>query len=409
MRISAHSINSSNTLSPISISLLMSLGPATALGFARFSYALLLPAMAKSLNLNYVEAGALNVTNAAGYLLGALTVDRVSLQYGHKRVFISSMALIVLFLSLVGVTQSYVTILVLRAISGYFGALIFISGGALLAYNLHKIGDGGKNTSLAIGLYYGGAGVGTAISGFGLPYLLKMVGDNNWAFGWYLLSSLALVSLIAVVFALKSLEDPQYLTVDHKRTTKSTKVTHIWPSILSYGLFGAGYISFMTFIVAFFRSEGKDGFFISFFYLILGSASFLSAFVWSRPLSRLSGGNGLAATYLVVAVGSILPIVFSGAIGSTVSGLLFGLGLMASSTALIKVSQRNLSASMITKALGISTAAMALGQIFGPLLTGTVSDRYGVASGMLASTVVLVLATLTALFQSDIETIESSP
>ncbi len=381
----------------------MALGPATALGFARFSYALLLPAMARSLRLDYFQAGALNVTNAAGYLMGALTVNKVSLRYGHKKVFIFSMALIVVFLSLVGVTDSYTTILVLRAISGYFGALIFISGGVLLAHHLHRIGECGKSTSLALGLYYGGAGVGTAISGFGLPYLLNLVGDKNWAVGWYCLSTLAFISLIAALFALKDLTDPKYVSTEQNTHANFAKLSHIWPSILSYGLFGAGYISFMTFIVAFFHSEGKSGFFVSFFYLILGTASFFSAYVWSKPLSRLPGGFGLASTYLVVAVGSILPIILSGAIGSSLSGFLFGLGLMASSTALIKVSQRNLSQSIITKALGVSTAAMALGQIAGPLLTGTISDHYGVASGMLASTAVLVLATLIAIFQRDVK------
>ncbi len=393
--------NRLNTLGPVKTSLLMSLGPATALGFARFSYALLLPAMAKSLHLNYVQAGALNVTNAAGYLIGALSVNMVSSRYGHKRVFAFSMWSIALFLALVGVAKIYFLILVIRAISGYFGALIFISGGALLADHFHKTNEDRKRTSLSLGLYYGGAGVGTALSGLGIPYLLAVAGDSNWAFGWYVLAVLSLVSLIATSFALRELSNPESRSVANATEVVPTKITTIWLSTLSYGFFGAGYISFMTFIVAFFHAKGRGVVFISVFYAILGGASFISAPLWSRPLSRLKGGLGLATTYLVVSVGSILPILSSGVISSSFSGLLFGLGLMASSTAYTKIAQRNLSPSSITKALGIATAAMAFGQITGPLITGTISDKYGVALGMAVSTAILVFATLIAVLQTD--------
>ena len=50
----------------------LSLGPVVATSFARFAYALVLPAMRAELGLNYAQAGALNTANALGYLAGAL-------------------------------------------------------------------------------------------------------------------------------------------------------------------------------------------------------------------------------------------------------------------------------------------------------------------------------------------------
>src|SRR5690606_2593566 len=47
-------------------------GAAVSVGFARFGYALILPAMQTDLHLNYAEAGWLNTANSLGYLLGAL-------------------------------------------------------------------------------------------------------------------------------------------------------------------------------------------------------------------------------------------------------------------------------------------------------------------------------------------------
>jgi predicted MFS family arabinose efflux permease len=50
----------------------LSIGAAVALGFSRFAYALLLPAMRADLGWTYVEAGALNTAIGAGYIVGAL-------------------------------------------------------------------------------------------------------------------------------------------------------------------------------------------------------------------------------------------------------------------------------------------------------------------------------------------------
>ena len=47
----------------------LALGPAAALGFGRFAYALLLPSMRADLGWTYAEAGALNAANALGYLV----------------------------------------------------------------------------------------------------------------------------------------------------------------------------------------------------------------------------------------------------------------------------------------------------------------------------------------------------
>ncbi|MBV9469483.1 MAG: YbfB/YjiJ family MFS transporter, partial [Abitibacteriaceae bacterium] len=47
------------------------LAPAVAIGFGRFAYALILPAIRINLGWSYAQAGGLNTANAVGYLLGA--------------------------------------------------------------------------------------------------------------------------------------------------------------------------------------------------------------------------------------------------------------------------------------------------------------------------------------------------
>ena len=60
------------TVPTLRIAIGLSLGAALSLGLARFAYGLLLPPMRADLGWSYALAGAMNTSNAAGYLLGAL-------------------------------------------------------------------------------------------------------------------------------------------------------------------------------------------------------------------------------------------------------------------------------------------------------------------------------------------------
>jgi Uncharacterised MFS-type transporter YbfB len=60
----------------------LALGPAVALGLARFAYGLLLPAMRSDLDWSYGLAGTMTTANALGYLLGALVAAPLSAHLG---------------------------------------------------------------------------------------------------------------------------------------------------------------------------------------------------------------------------------------------------------------------------------------------------------------------------------------
>src|SRR5690625_8017564 len=66
-------------------------GTAVTVGFARFGYALILPAMQSSLKLNYTQAGWLNTSNALGYLLGAVLTVILVKRLGNHRLFVAGL------------------------------------------------------------------------------------------------------------------------------------------------------------------------------------------------------------------------------------------------------------------------------------------------------------------------------
>lgn len=111
----------------------LSLGVAVALGFARFAYALVLPAMRADLGWSFTVAGAMNAANAAGYLLGAFAAPRLIAPWGLRQTFAVGMVGTALALLASGLTSMVPLLLALRFLAGTGGALIFVAGGGLAA------------------------------------------------------------------------------------------------------------------------------------------------------------------------------------------------------------------------------------------------------------------------------------
>src|SRR3982751_365084 len=144
----------------------LSLAPAVSNAFARFAYALLLPAMRNDLGLTYSQAGALNSGNALGYLAGAIFAARYVSRYGNRNLFCAGMIAAVAAVIGCGVTSHFAVQLALRALGGASGAVVFICG-AVLASNVFP--GQPRHSSTATAIYFGGAGLRPPLSGAGTP------------------------------------------------------------------------------------------------------------------------------------------------------------------------------------------------------------------------------------------------
>ena len=76
-------------MNPAFVPWALSGGAAVTVGFGRFGYALILPAMQADLSLNYAQAGWLNTSNSLGYLLGSLITAMLVGRLGNHRLFVS--------------------------------------------------------------------------------------------------------------------------------------------------------------------------------------------------------------------------------------------------------------------------------------------------------------------------------
>lgn len=372
----------------------MSMAPAVALGFARFAYALLLPSMKTQLAWSYMDAGALNTANAIGYLIGALVASRIALEYGSKRVFLTSLSVTAACLIATGATDHFAFLFALRGLAGVCGAIAFVVGGGIVA------ATGGANTArnapVLLAIYFSGAGIGICASALSLPHLISGTG---WQAGWLALGGLSLGATLIAALAVSQLPAPTPPPSGHAAWPKLFLI----PILASYFLFGSGYIVYMTFIVAFLNeSFGFSNEEITIFWSILGASSIATAFIWGPALSRLKGGWGAFATIGTVTLGAALPLVFSGYTTAFASAALFGGAFLAVIAAVTSFARRNSPPHAWTAAIGALTVSFGLGQCLGPIVSGALSDLAGgVEFGLTISISLLAVAALVGIAQKE--------
>ena len=171
--------------------------------------------------------------------------------------------------------------------------------------------------------------------------------------------------------------------------------------LAGYGCFGAGYIGYMTFVIALLRQQGASSARLTLFYSLLGLACMLSSRLWAGLLDRWRGGQPQAVLNALLGVATVLPLIgASGAWGSVlglVSGVMFGgvfLSVVASTTALVR---HNLPPSQWAAGISAFTIVFAFGQIVGPTVVGWLSDGPGgLSRGLVASAAMLWLGAVLA-------------
>jgi predicted MFS family arabinose efflux permease len=371
----------------------LAMGPAVALGLARFSYALLLPSMRIDLGWSYADAGAMNTANAAGYLAGALIAAPVTRRFGIKGTFFAGILVTALGVGAAGLTSRFMVLLSLRILAGLSGALAFVAGGSMTA----AVSGSAARAPLALGIYFAGGGLGVAMSALTVPLLLDTVG---WRGGWMVLGALALTAtLIALPALLRApLPAEQYTAKESAWSPRNMSI-----ELGGYVLFGAGYIAYATFIIAQLRENShftpQE---IAFFWAFLGCAAIAGVFAWGPVLTRLRGGRGAAAVIAVVTLGAVLPLLSGSRPIAYLSALLFGGSFLSTITAVTSFARRTAPPEAWTKAIAALTVAFGIGQCVGPILSGYLSDGpEGVRTGLLVSVAVLFASAVVIAFQRE--------
>ena len=376
------------------LALALSLGAAVSLGVTRFAYGLLLPPMRDDLGWSYTLAGTMNTVNAVGYLLGALLTPVLMRRLGPSLLFLWGGWLATLLMGVAGFLVEPGALLAQRLLAGVLSAFQFIAGGLLAARLAAR--DTARG-SLLLGLYYGGAGLGIVASALAVPLLLHMADAqaHAWAWAWWGLALLCALASAFMAWPMRVLNEspaPAGEVVGASLARSSASPRDMGWLLLGYGLFGAGYIGYMTFSVALLREQGLSALGITTYFTLLGVAVVVAPRVWAGLLDRERGGGAFARLNALLAVAALLPVLASGWAVALVSGLLFGVGFLsvvASTTAFVR---HNLPPALWARGISRFTICFAVGHIVGPVLTGLISDGPGgLARGLVFSAAALAL------------------
>ncbi|WP_244495118.1 YbfB/YjiJ family MFS transporter [Bosea sp. Root483D1] len=376
---------------------MLALAPAIALGFARFAYALILPDMSADLGWSYADAGLMNTANAAGYLMGALLAARAINLAGSYRVMAVGVWACIAALAICAVFRQALPLNAARLLAGFGGGLAFVAGSVLAT------GIAQRNPARAVfllGLFYAGPGLGILLSGLVVPIILERLGPGSWKMAWAALSILSVPLAIIRHFA-RSESAAVHSPKSHKLNNGEMK----W-LLCGYLFFGAGYIAYMTFMIAWVQGNGGGAGFQALFWAAVGVAAMASPWLWAGILKRQLHGRSFAVLTAITMIGAALPLLPGGVPVLLASAALFGSAFFAVVAATTAFVRRNLPQEQWASGIGMLTVVFGIGQMLGPIAIGFLNDQMrGLAGGLWASVVLLGMATLIGLPQRDFATV----
>ena len=337
----------------------LGLSAAVAVGLGRFAYALVLPAMQEALGWSYAQAGSLNAANSAGYLLGAIAAGAIAKRVGLRAAFAVGSIGCAITLLATALPRDLFALLVLRFAPGVLGAIAFVVGGVLVA----RVAAGmGSRASVGIGLFYTGPGVGMVLAGVSVPPLLAYTGD--WRYAWLALGSAACLAAIIAVGVARRVDPHGPLP-----ETAAPSGVPLTAALVSYLFFAAGYIGYMTFIIATVRERGTSAFDAALWWLLMGVAAIVSFWIWRRALAA-ADGRALASLNALCAGATLLPLLHDGPVITALSVVLFAgtfLVIVALTTNMARLAR---APAEWPRWIGYFTVAFGLGQTIGPLAGG---------------------------------------
>ena len=206
----------------------------------------------------------------------------------------------VLSLALCAMSGNFVVLSFARLLAGFAAAVGFVGGGALAATIAQSRPE---RANFLLSLFYAGPGLGILLlrpdravraAGFRAGIVVdRVVGDD-------------------------AAGRRMTFRCCWRRSTPSGDIADTAPAkfavkpvliyLAGYFLFGAGYIAYMTFMIAYVRDAGGGAAAQSAFWSLIGLSAFATPWVWRRVLALDRGGSRTAIILGVNAIGAALPL-----------------------------------------------------------------------------------------------------
>ncbi len=354
---------------PVRLILVLSLTPTVGLGIGRFAYSLVLPDMRESLGWSYSAAGFMNTINAAGYLAGALVASRLIRRLGLSASLRWGTLACVLSLALCAISGNFAVLSLARLLAGVGAAVGFVCqrgagrdhyavAARAVELSAQPVLRRTRHRHPPVGLI--------------APFVLEACGPGSWWIVWWAMT------LLSIVMTIPLLTTPFETKADTANPAPARfTVRPVLVYLFGYFLFGAGYIAYMTFMIAYVRDAGGGAAAQSAFWSLIGLSAFVTPWIWRGVMARNNGGLSTAIILAVNTLGAALPLFGHSAALLSISAVVFGVSffaVVASTTAFVRF---NYAPSAWPVAIAAMTIAFGIGQILGPIATGAITDAFG--------------------------------
>jgi MFS family permease len=386
-----------------------------ALGFGRFGYSAILPAMQKDLGISSAAAGSLASWNLGGYVVMAAIGGALASWFGPRKVVGIGSIIAAVGMFLTGISHGLAAAAGARLLTGIGGGMALVPSIALMSawFDVRQRG-------MASGVVSSGSSLALVITGPVVPLIIASGGADGWRYAWFFFAGLtAVVGILTFIVqrdhpfredlseaathaawrsveasdstfpetgagaaTAKTLAAWRGMSARPVRTSLNVKSVlrsrYAWHMGFVYMAFGFAYIIYFTFfqkrlIVDLDFSAGQAGA----FFMVIGIASLGCGVLWGAISDRVGRGRALALMSIVQAAAAALFAWWPTTPGLIISSAAFGLSAIAFPGIVGAGCGDQYGPKLASVSLGIVTVFLGIGQILGPYLAGHMADALG--------------------------------
>lgn len=361
---------------------------AVAMGIGRFAFTPIMPMMEADAGLTLRAAGWLAAANYLGYFLGALCAARLPPRLALR----GGLLLIAGVTFAMGLTHAFALQLFLRLLAGVASAWVLVHVSAWTLGRLLAL-QRPQRTGVVF------AGVGAGIAGAGLLCMALMGARVNSMRTWQVFGVVSLVftAVIWRAFRGSGAAMPARMSPGHAgRMHWNADRLRL---ALCYAALGFGYIIPATFLPAMAHRYISNPAVFGWAWPVFGVAAALSTWTASRWLHAMDNRRLWAVSYMLMAVGVVLPALWPALPAILIAALLVGGTFMVVTMAGLREA-RAVAPESATAFIAAITAAFAVAQIIGPLVVSAVAHLRDGFAAALATAALVLLAAASSLWRS---------
>jgi MFS family permease len=389
------------------------MGVFAALGFGRFGYSAVLPAMQEGLDLSGAAAGSLASWNLIGYTFMSAVGGVLSARWGPRLVIVLGMMVTAAGMLITGFAHTLGGASAARLLTGMGNGLVLVPSVSLMAawFEVRRLG-------FASAIVPTGSSLALVVVGLAVPPILAAGGDDGWRLAWYFFAGITFV--LALLSAAIQRDKPAVpiaesddIVIDKWappaiRARLSPPSFHVGAVVRSrfawhlgaiYLLYGVAFLLYFTFFQKRLTADlGYSSTTAGYLFMLLGVAGLAGGMLWGSVSDRFGRERTLALTLFLAGVGGFLFGSSLGLPALAVSAVLFGSTGLAFPGLIGVACADRFGPKLASSSLGLITILVGAGQALGPLIGGAMNDAFAsLAPSYIFSGAVFVAASVTAL------------